>query len=863
MKKTSFNILTFGVVIICITAVIFTVFSIYSTSKLSKQINSIYTDTYMVKGEIEIIRSRLTEIRLTLPTILENDNSKQKNHIIDMLAERDALQDESLANIRKYLGDIDTIDRMELEFSEIRAARLTAVDIFSPQSDVKDINNYMRENVDPFHNEIIKCLNTLEIDANNRVESIHTTAAVTKRVASTGSVFLCLLIIFMVVINNITEVRRTKEIHYRNELFDLLSNTIDNIFFIYSLDNKKYEYVSTNTNDILGVETKEFYDRTLYLTEFFDNESKELFSNLFTDAITTPKECDLKYSRNCKNMNLKLKVFPVLSKNKVNRYIAVLSDQTKMIEQRNILNDALLSAQQANDAKRNFLSHMSHEIRTPMNTIVGMTAIALRHIDDKSYIENSLNKITLSSNHLLSLINDILDMSKIEDNKLLISNELFDLKKVIDSVNSIVYPQTISKKQHFDITIINVTEEKLIGDSLRINQILLNLLSNAVKFTPEDGTIKLEISKTKTKGRYVFLKFVVSDTGIGMNTEFMEKIFNPFEQESGSITQKYGGTGLGMSITKNLIDLMNGTIFVESKPNVGTQFIIELPFGIAETEIISCPPELSNLNVLIVDDDQNTCEHAIALMDQFGINASSALNGKAAVEKVFEAHENNKDYDVCFIDWCMPEMNGIETTRVIREQLGPETLIIIISAYDISEIENEAREAGVNAFITKPIFASSIFNALNTVVAPKFIGDKNVSGDLIYSGKKILLAEDNEINQEICIMLLKDIGISIDCAENGNDAVNMFLNSKPNEYSMILMDIQMPVMNGYDATRTIRSSEHENAKDIPILAMTANAFSEDIVNAKASGMNGHIAKPIDVDLLYKTISEYMPKELTR
>ncbi len=858
MKNKLLNWSTFGILIICIAAILSTSFTIYSNAHLTKQTNSIYKNTYQVKAEVQSIRSRLTEISLTLPAILENDNKGQLDYVENMLKKRDHIQDESINFIREhYLGSSDTIDELVTYFIDLRAERLVAVERFTPKSDLSEITDYFMTQVKPYEDKVIHVLDIIEEGVDTRASSLVEESKTTQTVADVVAIALCVFIILMIIYTTMSENKKNKAIAYREQLFDLLSNNIDDVFYIYDVSNKTYEYVSNNSSHLLGIESKEFLNRALLIRNYIDDESKEAFDEIFNDKpILEINECDLKFSNGNKNVDLKLRIYPIFSNKKLVRYIAVLSDQTKVIEHQNVLHDALLSAQRANAAKRDFLSRMSHEIRTPMNTIIGMTTIGLRHIDDLSYVENCLKKITFSSSHLLSLINDILDMSKIEDNKLSISHELFDFKKLIESITSIVYPQTVDRNQNFELTINGLTQEMLIGDSLRVNQILLNLLSNAVKFTPKDGTIRLDITKLKTKNNQIILRFSVSDTGIGMSEEFLGRLFSPFEQADNSIAQKYGGTGLGMSICKNLVSLMNGTITVNSVLNEGTTIDVEIPFGITEQESIEHNDDLSELKVLVVDDDQNTCEHAMVLMEQIGINASWVCSGNEAIESVLNAHETGDDFDVCFIDWCMPDMDGVETARIIRNKLGPDTLIIIISSYDWSVIENDAREAGVNAFVSKPIFASTICNTLNSIIIPKS-AKTTKTRDYNFEGIKILLAEDNSINQEIAEILLNDIGLIVDSVENGKEALEKFENSATNEYALILMDIQMPILNGYDATSAIRKSSHERAKTIPIIAMTANAFNEDVVAAKEAGMNDHISKPIDVDLLYSTIASYI------
>lgn len=538
-----------------------------------------------------------------------------------------------------------------------------------------------------------------------------------------------------------------------------------------------------------------------------------------------------------------------------NEYL--INDELK--RQQKILQDALLVAQKANDAKRDFLSRMSHEIRTPMNAIIGMSAVAFNYLDDKKRTADCLSKITFSSKHLLMLLNDVLDMSKIENGKLNIRQELFDLKNLVTSLADINYGLATAKGLAFEIVISGFKDELLLGDSMRVNQILLNLLSNAIKFTPKGGSVRLEIRMLRSASDKIWLRFIVKDSGIGMKKEFLEHLYEPFEQADNGIARKYGGTGLGMAITKNLVAIMDGTIEVESQEGAGTTFMVDLPFGLSKVDKKTAA-EMEEMRVLVVDDDNDTCEHAAVLLKGMGVNVDWALNGFEAIEKVRSACEDDgRCYDVCFIDWCMPELDGIETARRMRRYVGPDVLIIIISAYDWSGIEEQAKAAGVNAFIAKPFFASNLYNTLLTVSRKPELGFSAVGNKETYDfgGKKVLLVEDNELNMEIASELLKFVNLQVEHAENGKVAVDIFRNSKEKEYALIFMDIQMPLMNGYDAARCIRSSEHPAAGTIPIIAMTANAFNDDVQAAFDAGMNGHLAKPIDVEVLYKTIARYI------
>ena len=576
-------------------------------------------------------------------------------------------------------------------------------------------------------------------------------------------------------------------------------------------------------------------------------------------------------ARSGQNMYLQVNATCVDWQNGSPVYLAIFIDitdvtelremQKKLTEQAEALKDALAVAEHANQAKTDFLSRMSHEIRTPMNAILGMTTIAAAYIDDQKRVEDCLEKIGYSSKHLMALINDVLDMSKISEGKVRIAQETFNLENVVESISSIIYPQADAKGLIFTVPLIDLSETVMIGDSLRLNQILLNLLSNALKFTPAGGTIRLEIRQLQRTEDRMRLRFTVSDTGTGMSGKFLDRLFVPFEQENLGAGQTLGGTGLGMPITKNLVTLMGGTITVKSEVGKGTVFTVELDFQTPPDKDRVIPQkqhELESLKVLIADDDRDSCIHASLMLKKMGILSDWVLTGQECVNRIRESHQSGTDYDVCLADLKMPDIDGVEVARRVRAEVGPETTIIIITAYDWTNVEVSAREAGVDMFLTKPVFASTLYNALLSVTgidrAVRVPAEKNHRPEL--AGHHVLLAEDNDLNREIAVELLQMIGITVDWAENGRAALDKFL-SDGDTYDLILMDVQMPVMDVYQGTAAIRSSGHERAGTIPIIARTADAFHEDIVKAETAGMNGHLAKPIDPELLYETVAEYL------
>ena len=521
------------------------------------------------------------------------------------------------------------------------------------------------------------------------------------------------------------------------------------------------------------------------------------------------------------------------------------------------LDKARREATKANKAKSEFLSSMSHDIRTPMNGIVGMTTIAIANIDNTERVKDCLDKITLSSKHLLGLINDVLDMSKIESGKLTLNMSQISLRETMDSIVNIVQPQVKSRQQHFDISIQNILTEEVHCDSVRLNQVLINLLSNALKFTPEGGSIKvfLEQEESPVGDDHVRCHFRVKDNGIGMTKEFQEKIFDTFTREEKAQIDKIEGTGLGMAITKAIVGAMNGTIELQSEPGKGSEFHITLDLEKADTT--EADMVLPAWRVLVVDNNEDLCLSAVSSLKEIGISAHWATDGKKAVEMVRKCHDEGQDYEVVLLDWKMPEMDGLHTAREMRKLLGQRVPILIISAYDWSDIEEEAKEVGIQGFISKPLFKSNLYLGLKRYMLDEVSEESHEDTKVQkFVGKKILLAEDNDLNWEIAEDLLSEAGFELERAENGKICVEKFEQSAIRFYDVILMDIRMPVMNGYDAAVAIRALPREDA-NLPIIAMTADAFSDDIQHCLDCGMNEHVAKPIDVNRLTQLLRKYL------
>ncbi len=861
-QKRTLKFTEIGMLMICTLAVFLSVFSIYSTYRIQQTASSIYEHPYTVSNEARAMRSRLLDMKGFLINLVA-EPSYDIDSTQQLFNKRYEMQFEAIEVITsQYLGPQEDIDALDAAMQDLAATQNKALPLILPM-DKEATAQYVEANIYPKYDAVDQAITKIITYADNKIKGLEQQAVTTSSQAIAASVMLTIFLPAYFFFAFWRERKNMREIRYRERLFDILASNVNEVFLIFNQEKNKLEYVSANSERVLGISQDDIFDRVEILEERViadDLDKFRAFSQY--SGLTTSKTCSLQMRFPSGEVRWMLfQCFPEIVNNKIVRYIVSVSDQTDNMRKEQVLKDALINAQNANAAKQNFLSRMSHEIRTPMNAIIGMTTIAAAYIEDRKRVEDCLEKIGYSSKHLMTLINDVLDMSKIDEGKMTIAHDVFNLENIAESITSIIYPQAVEKGLTFTIPLVDITDTVLIGDSLRLNQVLINLLSNALKFTPAGGQIRLEIQQIQKKNGRVRLRFTVSDTGIGMSEEFMDRLFLPFEQEHSSASRQNGGTGLGMSIAKNLITLMGGTISVKSKLEQGTTFTVELDFDVVEKDEAAATAnhqELESLKVLVADDDRDSCIHTTLLLDNLRINSKWVLTGKECVEEVLSAHKVGEEYDVCLIDWKMPDMDGIEVTRRVREYVGPDTTIIIITAYDWSSIEKDAREAGANAFLSKPIFASTLYNTLLSVTGiEKAV--RSQSKDWRHpalTDRRVLLVEDNALNQEIAVELLKMTNMDVVCANNGQEAVDMFL-ADGDQYDLILMDVQMPVMDGYQATRAIRKADHPKAQTIPIVAMTADAFHEDVVKATEAGMDGHIAKPIDPDKLYQMIEEIL------
>ena len=656
--------------------------------------------------------------------------------------------------------------------------------------------------------------------------------------------------------------KKDTEILYRDELFQKLSLNVDDVFLMLDAKTYQADYISPNAERLLGITEAEIRRDVRVLGKLHPEDS----GKNYLEGIQVHEQLDWDFeyihqqTGESRWFHIVAMGSEIIGKKK---YILVMSDRSADRKMNQALAEAVHVAETASKAKSTFLSNMSHDIRTPMNAIIGFTTLALSNIDNTQRVRDYLGKILSSSNHLLSLINDILDMSRIESGKIHLEETEVSLSDVLHDLKTIISGQIHAKQLELYMDAMDVANEDVYCDKTRLNQVLLNLLSNAVKFTPAGGTISVRLKQLPeaVKGCALY-EIRVKDNGIGMSPEFAQKIFSPFERERTSTVSKIQGTGLGMAITKNIVEMMGGTIEVQTEQGKGTEFIVRLPFRIQpETHRAEKIAALEGLKALVVDDDFNTCDSVTKMLVKVGMRSEWTLSGREAVLRARQSMELGDAFHAYIIDWRLPDMNGIEVTRQIRS-LGDDTPIIILTAYDWVDIEAEAKAAGVTAFCAKPLFMSDIRQTLMTAIGQAQAEAEQpilpmASPD--FKGKRILLVEDNELNREIAVEILQEYGFLVDSAENGAVAVERVKNSAPGDYDLVLMDVQMPIMNGYEATKQIRALDNPGLAGITILAMTANAFDEDRKEALKCGMNGFLSKPIIMDELICALQNSLHK----
>ena len=660
------------------------------------------------------------------------------------------------------------------------------------------------------------------------------------------------------------------EIEYQEQLFDIfstfLSSNVDDVYMMLDEAGYKVEFVSPNVERVLGIPVKALLDdawaigHAEYITGYEVGNAG--LASLEPGMALEPMETKRIHQITKEEKWFRESVYCV-SVQGVKKIIVYISDRTKERRSQNALSEALEMAQVANKAKSAFLSNVSHDIRTPMNAIMGFVALLKEEADQPDRVREYTQKISAASQHLLGLINDVLDMNKIESGGTMLNIADLNLAEVIDEINTIIRPQAKAKGQTFEISACSLTNEHLLGDKLRINQVLINILSNAVKYTQEGGSIRMTVQELPQANRnYSRIRFTISDNGQGMGEDYQKVIFDPFTREQNSGTNKIQGTGLGMAITKNLVDLMNGSITVESKLGEGSTFTTDLALRIQRgKEDPGFWKEHGLARMLVTDDDEDICRDIVKKMADTGVVTQYATHGAQAVEMIRAAREEGKPYDLILLDWKMPDLDGLDTARRIRENHPVKIPIVLFSAYDWSDVEQEAREVQIDHFLPKPFFMSNFKKAIRRVLgATKKQAPANEKKKSVVNGKRVLVVDDIDVNRMILVKILTTLGAVCDTAVDGKEAFDKFEQSQPGDLDMILMDIQMPVMNGHEATRAIRASKHPMAQAMPIIAMTANAFVDDIRDALQAGMDAHVAKPIVIDQMERTIKEVLERK---
>lgn len=844
--------------------VAFLVFMIFSVRSLLTKLDDIREHPFRVidaggklQNDVDNVQISFEQLRhINTPEVVEEVRAQAIQFYGDAEAHLQVIEE-------CYLGEERQAQRLRQLIENLRQEQRAFLEYAAAgERDGEDISDYVTQHLDPLYGAVDQALAEIMETARDRFDYFYEEAKDTGMFSIFCSVVMFAAMVIVLAIHKYLLKWQTDRLENQNRLFDLLSKTIDHIFMINELDHPERNFISENAERILGFEPDSRKISPSFLFEYMDESDREMVKNLFSTNGETYWNAMFHYRNPAlpEEKVFALQTYRIKTEER-DQFISVLTDETEMVNTQTKLEEAMLKAEQANMAKSEFLSRMSHEIRTPMNGIIGMVMLARQNLDNREKVADCLRKISLASGHLLNLINDVLDMSKIESGRMEINRTNFDFQAMMESLNEVIYGQARDRGIEFEVGFVGDVAERLYGDSLRVNQILMNLLSNALKFTPRGGRITLQVTRLQKEGDQIWLKFEVADTGCGIAPENFDKIFGAFEQENSNVSQVYGGTGLGLSISKRFTEMMGGRISVSSSLGNGTTFSVVLPFGKVEQETKE-KRDFTGFRVLVADDDPDAAAHAKLLLGKMGVRADSTDNGYEAAVMVERAQMEEEPYDLCLIDWKMPFIDGLETIRRIRDSvMGSKPASVLVTAHDTAEIQEESRKAGAFSIITKPLFESTLASLLSEI-SGKQAKEPEESGmpEGDFRGRRFLIVEDNELNMEIAVGLLEATGAAIETAGNGKEALERFSQSRPGYFDLILMDVQMPVMNGYEATRAIRALEREDAQTIPILAMTANAFSEDVEKSLANGMNGHINKPIDLKEVFTKIRESLRQE---
>lgn len=846
-----------NMVAVIVLMIVYLIVTLYNSERLAAQTEKMSSHPFemvVAGGELKMC---IAKMQVRVERLYKHNTMDDVIYIRGILDELYEETDQVLKRLKHaYQGSDKEWDNLEDNLDEIKKQQngfllYVSADECFPQDQVIA---YEEEKIEPLYQETTAMIDEMLEDAEEGgLQYVQNVEQLRVRVLVL-SIILMVAMLAVFIFSQYIMWRQRKELQNRSTLFDSLSKSIDDAFVIRDAKSGEIVYRSLNMERVLGISPT---DETLY-QGLKSEDVDEIYRYIGDFELAASYKKLVEYTRpDGEKRWVLLRLYRVNNLD-TPQVISFYSDRTNEEKQRIFLDAAMENADKANQAKGDFLARMSHEIRTPLNAIIGLVTLAIASIEDSAKVQDCLTKINFSSKHLLMLIDDILDMSQIESNKMKLQNEEFDIYQFINSFVVTIYSQAKAKNLEFKESITGFSEgSEYYGDSLRMGQILLNLVSNAIKFTPECGSVFLKVEKLVTKKNLDIVRFEVTDTGIGMSEEVQERIFAPFEQADSSIAAKFGGTGLGMSITKNLVMLMDGKIYVNSKENEGTTFTVDIPLLKKESETKIPDFENMGLNALVVDDEEEECRHAVRVLQEIKIQAEWVMHGAQAIERVISHHRGNRDYDICLIDWKMHDIDGIEVTRRIRAEVGYDVPIVMISAYDYMEMEEEARAAGVDGFLPKPLYRTAVYEEISRELKER--EGRQIQGKAkqkLLSGKKILLAEDNDINRDIAKELLELQGATVIACEDGKQALQAFQNSGIREYDAILLDIRMPVLDGYETAGRIRALNRKDAVIIPMIAVTAHAFSGDVTVALRAGMNAHVSKPLDIaELCDKLIKE--------
>ncbi|MBD5459435.1 MAG: response regulator, partial [Lachnospiraceae bacterium] len=768
-------------------------------------------------------------------------------------------EDDIQENIFAMFGDSESDRELLAIFQESMSRHETGSGVLNVKSRKKDyIYTYVPiENVTGWYLVSIVSEGAIMDEANRIVSSSQVVIVV-------AIVVMAVLFVFVFFMWRARRelLKKEQEKEYREEQFrtlaNYLANNTDDAYIMLREDRKSVEYASPNFERVRGIAAEDAPNSLRIL----DHDSDELDGLKANESLQSVElEMNDPSTGKCKWFQETVYCAYIQGEKK---YIIYISDRTKEREVQNNLRTALDAAREANQAKSSFLSSVSHDIRTPMNAIIGLNVLLQQEADNPKSVMEYAKKLEASSQYLLGLLNDILDMNKIESGKMMLYTEEIDLAEVIERLNSIIRPQVKAKEQSMEIYTSGFRHEHLLGDKTRINQIFINILSNAVKYTPKGGRIEMTVNELpQISEGFSRIQFKIKDNGQGMSEEYQKIIFDPFTREQNTTINEVQGTGLGMAITKNLVELMGGKLTVASKPGEGSEFTVEINLRIQEKEDDSAFWKEHNIRrIIVADDDKEICENVVRAMTEKGVHVDYVTEGENVIRTIQAAKERQEPYDLLLLDWKLSDLSGLEVARILRKDYSEKIPIMLFTAYDWTDIEKDALEAGIDHFMPKPFFISTFKESIKRVMYKTSSGADvaQQTEESIVKDKHILMVEDNKVNRFILQKILTSRGATYDVAENGQEAVDMFEASRPGEYDFVLMDVKMPVMDGYQATRAIRAGSHPCAETIPIIAMTANAFVDDVMDALESGMDAHVAKPIILEVLENTIKEVLDRK---